>query len=60
MLYFIMYLSDRRLLDVLLATHILIGLYGRDRMIKEDGFITNIYKNKVRNGKETCLNFCEP
>jgi len=42
-----MYLSDRRLLDVLLAMQIVTGLDGRDRMIKEHGNITNIFKNII-------------
>jgi len=55
-----MYLPNRELLGVLLATHILMGLGGWDRMIKEHGNITNKYTNIASNGKETFLHFCEP
>lgn len=44
------YVHDRELLDEMLATHILVRLFGRDRMIKEVGFIADKYKIIARVG----------
>lgn len=44
------YVHDRELLDEMLATHILIRLFGRYRTIKEVGIVADKYKNIARDG----------